>query len=82
MGTYCPTEVSMEESVPVSITCKPQGLGRAYMMYGLSREYIVLPFKLIHNNDVLRSAHRDPMALFDSPGSKQLPFPPFIKGKT
>lgn len=82
MGTYGPTEVSTEESVQILIMGKPQDVGCAYVMYSLSEEYIVPPFKLICNNDVLCSAPRNPMASFDRPGSKQLPFSPFIKGKT
>lgn len=47
-------------------------------MYSLCKEYIVPPFKLFNDNDVLHSAHQDPMASFDSTGSKQLPFSPII----
>lgn len=61
MGTRCPTDMSMEEFIPVLTL---QGPGCAYVMYSLSREYIVPPLKLGHNNDVLCSAHEDLMASF------------------
>lgn len=38
MGTHYPSEV-----LTVFTMCKPQGLGHDYMMYNLSREYIVCP---------------------------------------